>query len=187
LKEQFIPKVLEHYHSRLAPEQAAPDSNQVGSLEEIHEVRHLSEKLLSVQTWLFLPRRKIDAKLLVPYYEVSAELVAAASSPTPSYGYISGNLRAADQAFEAPLNNVQYSSPSEIAASLRRHAERIQETGYEDSRNADYISRSVMHLVEHGQIKLDQFHFNRLNSALKPIWKLCQFETRHVMPFYRKL
>lgn len=187
LTEKFIPNVLEHYHSHRTPEQAFRDSNQEDSLDEVHDIRSLADRLLRIQMWLSVPRRKIASTLLVPYYQASAELVATASSPTLSYRYISEKLRTADQALEAPLNNTEYSSISEIADSIKRHAERIQGTGYEDSRNADYIFTVVMHVVEHGQIKLDQFHLNRLNSALKPIWESCQFETRHVMPYYNKL
>ncbi len=66
--------------------------------------------------------------------------------------------------------------------SLDQHVARINQSEYEDSSNADLISRAFIAIVQEGAISFSQAQLNAAKQALLPLWEQSRFEWRYVLP-----
>jgi hypothetical protein len=232
MKEEFIPKVLEHYwkhgvqennlevgqsqaildrlirflgheasqkevwdslHERIAILSRDIDDCQIQRIPflEINEPQHMGAYLRDVQAWLlYCSGRKIPIALMLPYYEAFTDLLRSTDPSTINYDYVGGKLGAVDSRFDKeqdrdrPGNYYYKKTRDEVINSLDQHIFRIRDVGYDDSDNADLISRVFISIVEEGTINFSQIQINKAKDALEPLWNESRFEMHHVVPNY---
>jgi len=197
--EDFIPKVRAYYARDYQAHQCEPyldirDDYQTKHIpfREISEPKQIAAYLHAVQLWLHCrpSRITVSTLLLRPYYAAFRDLAQQADPSTINISYIAENLRAVEAGPECTRDKTESrKSPpkyqwtyDDVMNSLDQHVARINQSEYEDSSNADLISRAFIAIVQEGAISFSQAQLNAAKQALLPLWEQSRFEWRYVLP-----
>lgn len=188
LLEKYIPKVINYYsqHSQLSQAEwlskITINQYERGSIKDINDIIDLVPYLRDIQSWLHIYAGNIAALLLRPYYKAFTDLVRNTDSAISGMDYIMGNLRGVEwRNSPEKINSLGWSFKDALNC-LDAQVMRINNCEYENSLQADLITRTFIWMIEHGKISFSQSQINAAKQALLPLWKLSRFEMRHVYP-----
>lgn len=178
-------------------------------LAQISIPPQLAPYLHQIQGWFYIYGDcQVAASLLRPYYTALTDVVRHIDPlqlGSQYFGYIHGRVfgaaRRANRAqFQAASENEHPASKeagddrhqedeevsptqmmNEIIEGLDAHVRRIHQVEYESPETADYPSRALIALVEHGTIHCGQEHLNAAREAILPLLDLSRFERRYVL------
>ncbi|MEH1835256.1 MAG: hypothetical protein V7L29_25185 [Nostoc sp.] len=193
LLEKYIPKVINYYSAKAQiseVELLAKITNYTSDralIKEIDNIRDLAPYLRDIQSWLHIYVENIAASLLKPYYQAYTNLVRNTDSSITGIDYIIGNLRRVEwknTQEENPSNSTNWKNFTFKYAinCLDQQVTRINNCEYENSLNADLITRTFIWILENGKISFSQAQLNAAKQALPPLWEQSRFEMRHVYP-----
>ena len=123
--------------------------------------------------------RNIPASILRPYYTAFANLAWHVDSSTIKLDYIQAKLGFIQR---SQGKRGDFENFDDILHCLEEQVIRILEAGFEDSQNADYLSRVFSAIVRDGVFRLPQSELNSTKQALRPLWERCRFETYFIEP-----
>ncbi len=193
LLKKYIPKVIDYYSQKselLAAELLSLITNYKSQRPDIQEINNLNDLvsyLRDIQSWLHLYVDNIAATLFRSYYTAFTDLVRNTDSAINGMDYIMGNLHSIDWQ-KTPDNMTSKLIDSKnwnfkIALDgLEKQVARINICQYENSYNADLITRTFIWIIENGKISFSQSQLNAAKQALLPLWEQSRFEMRHVYP-----
>ncbi|MEH1769467.1 MAG: hypothetical protein V7L27_20745 [Nostoc sp.] len=193
LLEKYIPKVINYYSemSQLSEaELLAKITNYTSEravIKEIDHIRNLVPYLHDIQSWLHIYVENIAASLLQPYYQAYTNLVRNTDSSITGIDYIIGNLRRVEWKNTQEENYSNFTDWKNLTFKyaidcLDKQVTRIYNCEYENSLNADLITRIFIWILENGKISFSQAQLNAGKQALLPLWEQSRFEMRHVYP-----
>ncbi|MDJ0555005.1 MAG: type I restriction enzyme HsdR N-terminal domain-containing protein [Microcoleaceae cyanobacterium MO_207.B10] len=191
LLEEFIPKVIDYYSGknfnyRCKLEDTIDNTeNKKIPIQEIDEHSYLVPYLREIQESIHLST--FEASLLYPYYKSFTDLIKSTDSNIPGMDYIRGKLgnieyhyfRKKGKEYSRYEQNWNFEHAVNF---LYQQVERIKASEYEDSHNADLISRTFIWILEEGNLHYSQTQLNAAKKALIPLWELSRFEERHIYP-----
>ena len=166
-------------------------------LSDASKLKHLAPYLHEIQGWiahygLTSGTGWIMASLLREYYATFTELMKAINPTTVDLGYIEGKLGVLEREMNAQFLGGKLSPAAEeqiydslttvegIIDCLKRHVNRINEIEYEDTGNAEYISRVFIAICNGGQGFIGQDQLNKAKQVLTPLWEQSRFEERFI-------
>lgn len=200
LLEKFIPKVIDYYSEgninyREKLEQSLElektihrrESTKI-PIQEIDEARQLASYIEVVQLWIIHHISiNTEASILYPYYKSFTDLIKRTDSNIPGMDYIRGKLGNIEYHYfinkgEDYFIDEQIWNFERAVNFLYQQVERIKTSEYEDSDNADLISRVFIWILENGKLHYSQAQLNAAKKALIPLWELSRFEKRYIYP-----
>ncbi|MEH2284599.1 MAG: hypothetical protein V7K90_25300 [Nostoc sp.] len=193
LLEKYIPKVINYYSEKSQLSEAEllakiiNYTREYALIKEIDNIRDLVPYLRGIQSWLHLYVENIAASLLKPYYQAYTNLVRNTDSSITGIDYIIGNLRRVEWKNTQEEN---YSNSTDwknltfkyAIDGLDEQVVRINNSEYENSFNADLITRTFIWIIENGKISFSQAQLNAAKQALLPLWEQSRFEMRYIYP-----
>ncbi|ODG96179.1 hypothetical protein A4S05_02150 [Nostoc sp. KVJ20] len=193
LLEKYIPKVINYYSDKSQLSEAellAKITNYTSNrmlIQEVDNIINLAPYLRDIQSWLHLYVENIAASLLKPYYQAYTNLVRNTDSSITGIDYIIGNLRKVEWKNTQEENYSNFKDWKNLTFKyaidcLDEQVARINNTEYENSFNADFITRIFIWIIENGKISFSQAQLNAAKEALLPLWEQSRFEMRHVYP-----
>ncbi|MEH1785104.1 MAG: hypothetical protein V7L23_05780 [Nostoc sp.] len=193
LLEKYIPKVINYYSetSQISEvELLAKITNYTSEralIKEIDNIRNLVPYLRDIQSWLHIYVENIAASLLQPYYQAYTNLVRNTDSSITGIDYIIGNLRRVEWKNTQEENYSNFTDWKNLTFKyaidcLDKQVTRINNCEYENSLNADLITRIFIWILENGKISFSQAQLNAAKQTLLPLWEQSRFEMRHVYP-----
>jgi hypothetical protein len=193
LLEKYIPKVINYYSQKSQIAEAellAKITNYTSDrvlIAEIDNIKDLVPYLRDIQSWLHIYIENLAAALLKAYYQAYTNLVRNTDSSITGIDYIVGNLRRIEwkNTQEEILNNItdwKNLTFKHAIDCLDKQVARINNCEYENSFNADLITRTFIWIIENGNISFSQAQLNAARQALLPLWEQSRFEMRHVYP-----
>ncbi|MBN3924575.1 hypothetical protein [Nostoc sp. NMS4] len=193
LLEKYIPKVINYYSGKSQLSEAellAKITNyrsEYAFIKEINNIRDLVPYLRYIQSWLHIYVENIAASLLKAYYQAYTNLVRNTDSSITGIDYIFGNLRRVEWN-NTPEENYRNSTDWKNLTfkyaidCLDRQVVRINNSEFENSFNADLITRIFIWIIENGKISFSQAQLNAAKQALIPLWEQSRFEMRYIYP-----
>jgi len=140
--------------------------------------------LTDIQRWLTrYTARMIQTRLMVKPYKRLLNIARNADPAKLDIHYITNNLPSVTTETDHP----EAITPDEHMRDFYRRAELL--SGYLDRvptispYSLDRTMRSFFALYDDAPIAASQFELNQTWQALKPLWRLAQFEQRHVWPY----
>ncbi|MEH2164946.1 MAG: hypothetical protein V7K38_28800 [Nostoc sp.] len=193
LLEKYIPKVINYYSQKSQISEAellATITNYTSDrtlIQEIDNIRDLAPYLRDIQSWLHIYIENISGSLLKAYYQAYTNLVRNTDSSITGIDYIVGNLRRIEwkNTQEEILSNItdwKNLTFKYAIDCLDKQVARINNCEYENSLNADLITRTFIWIIENGKISFSQAQLNGAKQVLLPLWEQSRFEMRHVYP-----
>ncbi len=193
LLDKYIPKVINYYSKKSQLSEAellAKITNYTSDhvfIKEIDNIRDLVPYLRNIQSWLHIYVENIAASLLKPYYQAYTNLVRNTDSSITGIDYIIGNLRKIEWKNTPKENYSNYTDWKNLTFKyavdcLDEQVARINNCEYENSFNADLITRIFIWIIENGKISFSQAQLNAAKQALIPIWEQSRFEMRYTYP-----
>lgn len=153
------------------------------SPEPITSTKQLAPYIYHIQFWLaFAATRLIPSTLLAEPYECLLDLARGAREKDICQHYVMSNMIKVTSGLEIPESQMPedemraYFARGEL---LRDYLRRIPTV---PPRMFEYVMRSFFGLYEDADIKASQAALNRTWKVLRPLWRLAQFEQRHVWP-----
>lgn len=190
LLEKFIPQVINYY----APKynlSATELRNSIRDIEsdrrpilEINDLRELLPYLQDIQSWLNNYRENIAAVILREYYQTVTNLVRNTDSSIAGMDYLIRNiyLMEASNTKDRMKSNFANWNFKDILSYLDAQVGRINNYQYENSYQADLITRIFIWIIEHGKTRCSQAQLNAAQQALWQLWEQSRFEKRYVYP-----
>ncbi|MFN6461866.1 MAG: type I restriction enzyme HsdR N-terminal domain-containing protein [Nostoc sp. DedVER02] len=192
LLEKYIPKVINYYSQESQISEAewlAKITNYTSDrvlISEIDNIKDFAPYLRDIQSWLHIYIENIAASLLKVYYQAYTNLVRNTDSSITGIDYIVGNLRRIEwkNTPEGMSNITDWKNLTFKHAidCLDKQVARINNCEYENSLNADLITRTFIWIIENGKISFSQAQLNAAKQAVLPLWEQSRFEMRHVYP-----
>ncbi|AVH69808.1 type I restriction enzyme HsdR N-terminal domain-containing protein [Nostoc sp. 'Lobaria pulmonaria (5183) cyanobiont'] len=193
LLDKYIPKVINYYSEKSQLSEAellAKITNcrsERALIKEIDNITDLVPYLHDIQSWLHIYVENIVVSLLKPYYRAYTNLVRNTDSSITGIDYIFGNLRRVEWKNTQEEN---YSNSTDWKNLTFKYAidcldwqvTRIKNSEYENSFNADIITRIFIWIIENGKISFSQAQLNAAKQALIPLWEQSRFEVRYIYP-----
>ncbi|MEA5564360.1 hypothetical protein [Anabaena sp. UHCC 0399] len=190
LLEKFIPKVIDYYarKNNLSASELKRNIADYGSkytpISDIDDIRELVPYLQDIQSWLNNYVENIPAVLLKAYYQTLTNLVRNTDSSIEGIDYIIRNLTLmeAGNTKDRMNSNFYKWNFKDALYYLDAQVGRINNYQYEQSFQADLITRTFIWIIEHGKTRFSQAQLNAAKQALLPLWEQSRFEMRYVNP-----
>ncbi|MBW4555758.1 MAG: type I restriction enzyme HsdR N-terminal domain-containing protein [Trichormus sp. ATA11-4-KO1] len=193
LLERYIPKVIDYYSNKFQLSEAELTKNIVNSqlerrpIEKINDIKELVPYLRDIQSWLHIYIENLAASLLQPYYQAFTDLVRNTDSAIAGIDYITGTLHRIEwenyqEGISSKSINYKNSTFKDAICALDRQIARINNCKFENSLQADLITRTFIWIIEHGKVRFSQSQLNAAKRALLALWEQSRFEMRHVYP-----
>jgi hypothetical protein len=194
LLNKYIPKVINYYLGKFEFSEAellaeirdykgdANDDNLRLPIKEINNIINLVTYLRYIQSWLHIYKENIAASLLQDYYRTFTDLVRNTDCSIGGIDYIMTNLlrmKCKNTQKEIPTNFKHWNFKYAMNC-LDEQVARINNSEYENSFNADLITRTFIWIIENGKISFSQAQLNAAKQALQPLWEQSRFEMRHL-------
>ncbi|MBE9054349.1 type I restriction enzyme HsdR N-terminal domain-containing protein [Nostocales cyanobacterium LEGE 11386] len=193
LLEKYIPKVIDYYSNKFQLSEAELNKNIINyqinctPIEQVNDIKELVPYLRDIQSWLHIYMVNIAASLLRPYYQAFTDLVRNTDSAIAGIDYITGTLHRIEwgndqEGISSYSINRKNSNFKDAIRTLDRQVARINNSKFENSLQADLITRTFIWIIEHGKVRFSQSQLNAAKQALLPLWEQSRFEIRHVYP-----
>ncbi|MBX0330690.1 hypothetical protein K2Z83_23825 [Oscillochloris sp. ZM17-4] len=149
----------------------------------VENTKQLVPYIEDIQRWLTMaPTRLIQSSLIAPAYEHLLDLARGAEASVVSQHYVTSNMFKATADLDLP----NATAPEELIRDYFARGEAIRDyllrTPTVSPRLLDYVMRSLFGLYEDATVATSQSALNRTWAAIRPLWRLAQFEQRHVWP-----
>ena len=151
--------------------------------DPVDNTKQLIPYIEDIQRWLTIaPTRLIQSSLIAPAYEHLLDLAHGADASALNQHYTTSNMFKATADLDLP----KATTPKELTRNYFARGEAIRDyllrTPTVSPRLLDYVMRSLFGLYEDATIAISQSALNRTWAAVQPLWRLAQFEQRHVWP-----
>jgi len=149
----------------------------------VENTKQLVRYIEDIQRWLtYNPVRLIQSSLITPAYEHLLDLARGAEASAVSQHYVTSNMFKATADLDLP----QATTPEELTRDYFVRGDVISDylirTPTVSPRLLDYVMRSLFGLYENATIATSQSALSQTWAAVRPLWRLAQFEQRHVWP-----
>jgi hypothetical protein len=160
-------------------------------LRSIQSSEQFVPYLLDVQLWLTSYRTKqIATAALRPMLVCCLQLARRANPLRLNLHYIVSHLGGVEGVDQSDFVSFQYGKDphksrdvfATALLKLQTFVDQLHAKEHIDHWAADHVLRSVITILEEGQIAASQVELNQTAQALTNLWQLCRFETRHVWP-----
>jgi Type I restriction enzyme R protein N terminus (HSDR_N) len=193
LSEHLLPEV--ERRCRAHPEQLngrvlfgqirrSPNSQHYSWKEPVEHAGQLVPNLEDVQRWLNrYSARMLQASLIAKPYRSLLDLTRTADPAQLDLHYVTSNMASITSDTEFPENSTpaerlrDYLQRGELVVNFLDRAQTVS------PRLLDRVARSFYAVLRDAKIGVAQSTLNHTWAALQPLWRLAQFEQRHVWPY----
>jgi hypothetical protein len=195
IEQTFLPMLRKQYvHPGTHWEEAVVCENEFNHsytpLSSIQDTKQLAVYLRDIHLWLTSYANQIIAT--APLRDTYAACLHLAQHADPTHinlHYAASKLGGLAGIDQREYASFQYGNDisrirdvyAAIVKALQTYVDRIHREEYDHPRTADYVMRSIITILEQGQIECSQAILNQAAQAIQVLWRQCRFESRHVI------